>query len=61
MTETVVKIYDTTLRDGLRNSGAILSLAQKVQVARQLEVLRVDRLWRPLAGRTHASNCPSGE
>lgn len=44
MTETVVKIYDTTLRDGLRNSGAILSLEQKVQVARQLEVLRVDAI-----------------
>ena len=44
MTETVVKIYDTTLRDGLRNSGAILSLAQKIRVARQLEVLRVDAI-----------------
>jgi len=39
-----VKIFDTTLRDGLRNSGATLSLEQKVRVAQQLEQLDVDAI-----------------
>ncbi len=33
MTERVVKIYDTTLRDGLRNSGAILIVARECLIA----------------------------
>ncbi|MBI3249348.1 MAG: hypothetical protein HYZ50_22840 [Deltaproteobacteria bacterium] len=37
-----VKIYDTSLRDGLRNSGISMTLAQKLRFARQLEELRVD-------------------
>lgn len=39
-----VAVYDTTLRDGLRNSGVTLDLAQRVTMARQLESLGVDAL-----------------
>jgi 2-isopropylmalate synthase len=42
MARETVKIFDTTLRDGLRNSGIILDLAGRVRFARQLERLRVD-------------------
>ena len=37
-----VKIYDTSLRDGLRNSGIGMTLEQKLSFARQLEQLNVD-------------------
>ncbi len=39
-----VKIYDTTLRDGLRNSGIIMTLEQKLAFAQQLERLQVDAI-----------------
>jgi 2-isopropylmalate synthase len=39
-----VKFYDTSLRDGLRNSGVTMTLAQKLQFARQLEQLKVDAI-----------------
>jgi 2-isopropylmalate synthase len=37
-----VRIFDTTLRDGLRGSGISMSLAEKIGLARQLERLGVD-------------------
>jgi 2-isopropylmalate synthase len=37
-----VRIFDTTLRDGLRGSGIVMSLEEKVDFARQLERLGVD-------------------
>jgi 2-isopropylmalate synthase len=37
-----VRIFDTTLRDGLRNSSIALSLDEKIGFARQLERLGVD-------------------
>lgn len=37
-----VKIYDTSLRDGLRNSGVTMTLEQKLRFARHLEQLSVD-------------------
>jgi 2-isopropylmalate synthase len=37
-----VKIFDTTLRDGEQSPGATLNLAEKVEIARQLEALGVD-------------------
>jgi 2-isopropylmalate synthase len=37
-----VRIFDTTLRDGLRGSGISLTLAEKVGFARQLDRLGVD-------------------
>jgi 2-isopropylmalate synthase len=40
----VVKIFDTTLRDGLRNSGITMSTEQKIAFARQLERLNVDAI-----------------
>lgn len=39
-----VKIYDTTLRDGLRNSGITMTIEQKLTFARQLERLNVDAI-----------------
>lgn len=42
MGEQVVTILDTTLRDGLRNSGLTMELPQRVRFARQLERLAVD-------------------
>ena len=41
MDREVVKIYDTSLRDGLRNSGVSMTLEQKLRFARQLEQLNV--------------------
>ena len=44
MERELVKIYDTSLRDGLRNSGIAMDLAQKLRFARQLEQLQVDAI-----------------
>ncbi len=44
MQRETVKIYDTTLRDGLRNSGITMMLEQKLAFARQLEQLNVDAI-----------------
>jgi 2-isopropylmalate synthase len=38
----VLKIFDTTLRDGEQSSGASLDVNQKIEVARALEALGVD-------------------
>jgi 2-isopropylmalate synthase len=42
MTRETVRIFDTTLRDGLRGSGIAMSLEEKISFARQLERLGVD-------------------
>lgn len=44
MAREPVRIFDTTLRDGLRNSGIVLGLAEKVRFARQLERLGLDAI-----------------
>ncbi|MGE0824053.1 MAG: hypothetical protein AB7G75_30240 [Candidatus Binatia bacterium] len=44
MPRETVKIYDTTLRDGLRNSGLTMSTDQKIAFAQQLERLNVDAI-----------------
>jgi 2-isopropylmalate synthase len=44
MEREVVSIYDTSLRDGLRNSGVTMTLTQKLQFAQQLELLKVDAI-----------------
>ncbi len=44
MQRAPVKIYDTTLRDGLRNSGITMTLEQKIAFAKQLEALNVDAI-----------------
>lgn len=41
MTTDIVRIYDTTLRDGLRNSGIAIELDDKVRFIQQLERLGV--------------------
>src|SRR5690606_29266379 len=38
----IVKIFDTTLRDGEQAPGCSMNLQEKLQVARQLEKLGVD-------------------
>ncbi|MFB3885527.1 MAG: 2-isopropylmalate synthase [Thermodesulfobacteriota bacterium] len=38
----LVKIFDTTLRDGEQSPGATMNVAEKVRVAQQLEKLNVD-------------------
>ena len=37
-------IFDTTLRDGEQAPGASMTLDQKLAVAKQLEILGVDRI-----------------
>ena len=44
MEREVVKVYDTSLRDGLRNSGITMTLQQKLRFARQLEQLNVNAI-----------------
>ncbi len=39
-----VQIYDTSLRDGLRNSGVTMTLAHKLRFARHLEQLHIDAI-----------------
>jgi 2-isopropylmalate synthase len=41
-TSNVVRIFDTTLRDGEQSPGASMTVEQKVVIARQLEKLGVD-------------------
>ena len=40
--ENIVKIFDTTLRDGEQSPGASMNMEEKIQIALQLEKLRVD-------------------
>lgn len=42
MSTEKVRIFDTTLRDGEQSPGASLSVAEKLEIAQQLEVLGVD-------------------
>ncbi len=40
-----VRIFDTTLRDGTQREGVSLSVSEKVQIARVLDVVGIDT-WR---------------
>ena len=40
--DNVVRIFDTTLRDGEQSPGATLTSAEKLEIARQLALLGVD-------------------
>ena len=42
MSKDRIVIFDTTLRDGEQSPGAAMSIAQKLEIARQLAVLGVD-------------------
>jgi len=42
MDNNIVKIFDTTLRDGEQSPGASMTMEEKIQIALQLEKLRVD-------------------
>ena len=37
-----IKIFDTTLRDGEQSPGCSMNLTEKLEVAKQLEKLKVD-------------------
>ena len=37
-----IRIFDTTLRDGEQSPGCSMNLNEKLEVARQLEALKVD-------------------
>ncbi|MBA3071845.1 MAG: 2-isopropylmalate synthase, partial [Nitrospirae bacterium] len=38
----IIKIFDTTLRDGEQSPGASMNVDEKIQVAKQLARLEVD-------------------
>ena len=40
--ENMVRIFDTTLRDGEQSPGNTMNIQEKLRVARQLEMLGVD-------------------
>ncbi len=42
MQKEVIKIFDTTLRDGEQSPGASMNTEEKIQIAVQLERLGVD-------------------
>ena len=42
MSSNIIKIFDTTLRDGEQSPGASMTVSEKVRIARQLEQLGVD-------------------
>ncbi|MBM3489867.1 MAG: hypothetical protein FJX68_05360 [Alphaproteobacteria bacterium] len=44
MSARTIRIYDTSLRDGLRNSGLTMELDDKLRFVRQLERLKVDAI-----------------
>ena len=38
----VIKIFDTTLRDGEQSPGCSMNINEKIEIARQLEAMGVD-------------------
>ncbi|OYY29151.1 MAG: hypothetical protein B7Y63_07765, partial [Sulfurovum sp. 35-42-20] len=42
MNQNIIKIFDTTLRDGEQSPGASMNTEEKIQIAAQLERLGVD-------------------
>ena len=42
MSDKIIKIFDTTLRDGEQSPGASMNMEEKIQIALQLEKLGVD-------------------
>ena len=46
-----VRIFDTTLRDGEQSPGCSMNLNEKIEVAKQLEALKVDIIEAGFAAR----------
>jgi 2-isopropylmalate synthase len=42
MSDKIIKIFDTTLRDGEQSPGASMNMEEKIQIALQLQKLQVD-------------------
>lgn len=42
MGKRVIRIFDTTLRDGEQTPGVSLNVNEKLEIAKQLEKLKVD-------------------
>jgi len=42
MSDNIIKIFDTTLRDGEQSPGASMNMEEKIQIALQLEKLNID-------------------
>ena len=44
LSDSTVRFYDTTLRDGEQTVGVVLSPSQKLEIARKLDILGVSRI-----------------
>jgi len=61
MEREIVTILDTTLRDGLRNSGVTMTLEEKLRVARWLEEIgaSVFGQWARLVHEVRTATAPA--
>ena len=41
-----IRIFDTTLRDGEQSPGCSMNLNEKIEVAKQLEMLSLIHIWK---------------
>ncbi len=58
---SAVRFYDATLRDGEQTVGVVLSPQQKLEIARRLDALGVDRIFAPSFGDSPAPFAPTSK